>query len=133
MTIENETETRAKLALEIEAGLAHFTGGDETYQHWLPLTYTEGVKYLAEKAGAYWLLEIVASYQPDPQVRDNQRLQEFQLWELRVSPDGSGVVTCHEDSDEPAILTQAIPSTDFPLPYLKLYVEGGMLLLPCEH
>lgn len=131
---ETPEETRAKLACEIENGLRHFSGGDQIYQHWLPcLKYTEGVKYLADKAGAHWLVDVVASYQPEPQVRDNERLQEFQLWQLHVESDRSCTITCREDSDEPAIVTQVIPHTDFPLQSIKLYVENGVLLLPSEH
>lgn len=132
---ESPEETRAKLAIEIEDGLLHFTGGDVLYQHWLRcLRYTEGVKYLADKAGAHWLIDVVASYQPDKRVRLNQRLQEFQLWILRRSDvDDSCTVACFEDSSEPPVLSQNIPYTDFPLREIKLYVENGVLLLPSEH
>ena len=137
-----ETETRTKLALEIENGLAHCSGGDEVYSHWTRrLKYTEGVQYLADKAGAFWLIDVVASYQGAQKVRQNERLQEFQLWELKVThrvDDAGvvrheGVVTCREDSDQPAVITQKIEYTDFPLESIKLYVENGVLLLPSEH
>ncbi len=45
-----------------QAELAQFTGTEQYYKHLGGLVYTDGVKYLAEKAGSYWLLDIIASY-----------------------------------------------------------------------
>lgn len=126
-----ETDPRAD---ELAIGLAQFYGGDELYRHWLGIRYTEGIKYLADKAGAYWLIDAIASYQPDKRVRTNRMLQEFQLWELKVDlVKHSCVLTCRTDTDRPAIITQEIEYTDFPLDYIKLSLEGGVLLLPSEH
>jgi hypothetical protein len=118
--------------------LDQFRGGDEKYAHWLRrLVYSEGVYYMAERAGAHWLIDIVASYQMHKKVKNNKRLQEFQLWELKVKTDKNGgksaVVTLREDTGEPVVIRQKIEYTDFPLDYIKLYVEGGTLLLPSEH
>ncbi|MEZ6069474.1 MAG: hypothetical protein R3C10_04190 [Pirellulales bacterium] len=51
-------------AAELLAELAHFTGDCERYQHGLnrSLIYTPGVQHLAEKAGAYWLIDAIASH-----------------------------------------------------------------------
>ncbi|MCK1641666.1 hypothetical protein IVA95_30015 [Bradyrhizobium sp. 157] len=47
------------------ADLAHFTGTAEWYRHGLNrrMLYTDGVQYLAEKGGAYWLLDKIACLQ----------------------------------------------------------------------
>lgn len=129
------TETRAKLAAELELGLAHQNGSETQYRHWLAgMRFTEGVQYLAEKAGAFWLVDAIASYQPSKQVRSNERLQEFQLWELKVNlAEHTCVLTCREDSDEKPVITQRIEYTDFPLASIKLYVEDRVILLPSEH
>jgi hypothetical protein len=121
-----------------QSDLDQFRGGDEKYTHWLRrLVFSEGVQYMAECAGAYWLIDIVASYQMHKKVKNNKRLQEFQLWELKVKTDKNGgksaVVTLREDTGEPVVIRQKIEYTDFPLDYIKLYVEGGTLLLPSEH
>ena len=48
----------------LEADLAQFSGTDNWWKHRTGrLTYTDGVKFLAEKAGAFWLIDLVASYQ----------------------------------------------------------------------
>lgn len=117
--------------------LDQFRGGDEKYAHWLRrLVFTEGVHYMANRAGAFWLIDIIASYQIHKKVKSNKRLQEFQLWELKVKTDKDGrksaVVTLREDTGEPVVIRQKIEYTDFPLDYIKLYVEGDTLMLPSE-
>jgi hypothetical protein len=64
-----------------ESDLSHFMGTEEYYRHWTRrLVYTDGVKYVAERGSAFWLIDAIASHQPKA-VR-NPRLAEFQLWEL---------------------------------------------------
>ncbi|MCK9598089.1 MAG: hypothetical protein M0R06_03545 [Sphaerochaeta sp.] len=49
---------------ELEAGLAQFYGSEQWYKaSFGGVVYTDGVKYLADHAGAYWLIDAVASYQ----------------------------------------------------------------------
>src|SRR5262245_18551467 len=99
------------------------------------LKYTEGVKYLAEQAGAYWLIDAIASYQSQPRFVRNERLRELQLWRLIVRLDRTALLTWSEDSpvEQHLVSTQEIEFTDFPLDELTLYVEGDVLLLPSEH
>jgi hypothetical protein len=114
--------------------LSQFTGSDNFYKHWMgKLVYTDGVRYLAEKGGAYWLLDAIASYQSDNRIISHSELRDFQLWELAVGDDKAATLTLRADSDKPASITQEIQFTDFPLEYVKLYVWGGVLLLPSEY
>jgi len=113
----------------LNAELAGFTGTENHYQHWLGLRYTDGVKFLAERAGAYWLIDAIASWQPQASRID----PDFQLWQLTVGDDHTAVLTFQRDSDLPAIIRQEIEYTDFPLSRITLYVENGVLLLPSEH
>jgi hypothetical protein len=127
------TETK-KSADEIRTGLAHCIGSQDLFAHWTKrLNYTEGVQYLAESAGACWLIDVVASYQHYASVR---RCGDFQLWELRLTPGrkNMAVVTCRADTNARPVVTQRIPYTDFPLPEgIKLYVRDGVLMLPSEN
>lgn len=127
----------------LSKNLQHFCGTEEYYKHLLGIHYTDGVKYLAENAQAYWLIDAIASHQP--RARRIHRLTEFQLWFLHVgnkhefikprSPNAA-VLTCWEDSPtadtKPAIIQQ-IPFTDFPLPEIKLFLQEKVLLLPSEN
>lgn len=105
--------------------LDQFTGTEQYYPHGLTqLVFTDGVKYMAEAGGAFWLIDVVASY---------KRKEPFQIWELKVNPDKSCVVTMKEDTDKPILVKQKILHTDFPLDEIKLYAIDGVLLLPSEY
>ena len=117
----------------VESDLDGFTGTERYTRHWTgKLVYTDGIAFLAEKGGAHWLIDAIASYQIDKKVLKNKNLADFQLWVLRVK-DNKAVLTCQEDSDKPAVITQRIGFTDFPLQEVKIYVENGICLLPSEH
>jgi hypothetical protein len=114
----------------IESELAQFTGTTQYFRHWLGgLIYTDGVQHLAERAGAYWLIDAIASWQPQA----SRAKEEFQHWELNVHDDRSADLTARRDSGEPTIVHQKIEYTDFPLKTITLYLEGNVLLLPTEH
>lgn len=117
-------------AAEIRSALPAFVGTTRYYRHWTGLRYTDGVKFLAEEAKAYWLLDTIASWQRKA-LRD-PALREFQLWELFVTPDHAATFVCSRDSEDVAF-RQKIAFTDFPLDYVRLYVENGVVLLPSEH
>ena len=112
--------------------LEQFTGTERYYKHWLGILYTDGVKYLAEEAGAYWLIDAIASWQASPKVKRDRMLQRIQFWKLRVNPDNSAVLVCERDSDDVA-LTQEIEYTDFPLESVTLYLSECVLMLPSEY
>lgn len=120
-------ETKAKLT---QSDLDQFIGTEQYWKHWMPgLVFTDGVKYLAETAGAFWLIDIVASY---------RRKEPFQIWTLKVNKDHAedepmAVVTMQEDTYQPELVRQEIPYTDFPLDEIKLYLIDGILLLTTEY
>lgn len=129
-------------AQELQSQLNQFTATEYYYKHWLGFQYTDGIKFLAEQAEAYWLIDAIASYQP--QLSRNPRLRDFQLW-LLVVGDGhnfikpkagnKAVLTCWEDTPklgvQPAV-SQQIEYTDFPLLEIQLYFESKVLILPSE-
>jgi len=125
------------------ADLQQFTGTEYWYRH--PLTskavYTDGVKYLAEKGGAYWLIDAIVSHLFTPEMRQaiahDDRLGSMQFWRLEVSEDRSAVLTCRADSDVDPAITQEIPFSDFPLPHIDIWCgfdgDRWTLYLPSEH
>jgi len=92
-----------------QSDLNQFIGTAHYYGHPLfpTLVFTDGIKFLAEKAGAFWLIDIVGSYQP------KLKREPFQLWRLEKADEGA-VVTCRQDTNEPDLVRQEIPYTDFP-------------------
>lgn len=143
-------DTRKPTAAEVfDAQVDYFTGGGgDMHRHTFGMLYTEGAHFLAESCGAYWLLDVIASYQPSPLIQRNSALRDFQLWTVRKLPvgapytsedgdecnagDSAAIVECWEDTDRLAFY-QIIPWTDFPLDAVRLYVENGVILLPSEH
>ena len=127
---------------ELEEGLPHFTGTEEYHRiryPWLRKDFmlTDGAKYLADKAGviggtAYWLIDIIASYQREKPVKD----ESFQTWKLTVK-ESVGKVSC-ENGNGRILVTQDIPFADFALDEVSLYVtsddfNGIVVMLPSEY
>jgi len=124
-----QTNTQDRRKHELLAGLAMHTGTETWFRHWTGrLVYTDGLKYLAETAGAYWLIDLVASWCPHEKLGG----EEFIAWKLAVRPDHTATATA-EDGNGRALITQNIPLTDFPLDEISLYLTDGVLLLTSEY
>ena len=131
MKLPNNRPTPA----QIKANLRQFTGSEEFYRHGLfrSFIYTEGMNYVAETCGAYWLLDAILSWQNERQIRQDCRLAHFQFWRLRVNHnDNTAVLSC-EDGNGKIVLTQDIDHTDFPLTEFTCYLINRTLLLPYEY
>lgn len=114
----------------LKGELDRFIGSETLYQYGMfNIFHTEGVRYLAEKAGCYWLLDVIGSWQVKAKIQS----ESLQLWQLAVNADKKGILTCHQGSGDAAIVTQRIEFTDFPLPEIKLYLCDGVLVLPSEY
>jgi hypothetical protein len=161
-------EKRAQLAAELETNLPHFTGTEEYHRlryPWLRRQFliTDGLKFVADKASAYWLLDIIASH------FSNQRVasEPFQVWRLIVNLDGQGdlgrfeevqddnqaqqairswlptsksgqALIVADDGNGKLLVQQAIPYTSFPLPEFTFYVtndefNGIVVMLTSEY
>jgi hypothetical protein len=110
--------------------LSNFIGSENYYKHLGGLHYTDGVKYLAENAEAYWLVDLIMSYQS----RVFRAVNEFQVWTLQPHPDGdcSTIAVCG-DGDKNEIVRQEITYTNFPLDLgIKLYFQNCILCLASE-
>ena len=103
---------------------SQFTGTSTWWRHPLNLnvTYTDGAKYVAEKAGAYWLLDLMAL---------NPYKSNFQCWKLSVK-DNVGIINI-EDGDENPIADKTIEYTDFPSPGITLWLIDNVILVPSEY
>lgn len=112
--------------------LEEFIGSSVFYQHQSNLTYTEGVKYVADNGKAYWLIDAIASYQKDSRITEDPMLQGIQFWKLQVNEDQSAVLTCERDADDIAI-SQFIEFTNFPLKEIRFYLTNNVLMLPSEY
>jgi hypothetical protein len=114
-----------------KADLRQFTGSEQWYRHGLnrKVLFTDGAKYLADRAGAYWLLDEIALIQPyDKRVA----ALPFQVWKLIVRADHTATLTCG-DGDRKTVFTKEISYTDFPLDEITLYLTDNVILLPSEY
>jgi hypothetical protein len=88
------------------------------------LILTEGCHFIRETYSAYWLFDLIGSYQ-------FKLIDEpFQVWKL-VKYKDEAVISC-EDGDGKIIASQDIPFTDFPFDITIWQVEGTCLL-PSEY
>lgn len=114
-----------------KADLAQFTGSECWYRHGLvrSVLFTDGAKYVADTAGAYWLLDEIAFSQRLKRVAS----EEFQLWKLKVNlADNTAKLIC-EDGNGKAVFAKRIEYTDFPLEEIAFYFTNNTLLLPSEY
>ena len=105
-----------------------FYGTENYYEHWTKKGfYTDGIKEMANKLKAYWLIDVVFSYQ-DKKIG----LIPFQIWEI-TSTGNKATIEMKEDTDQPVLVSQKIGFTDFPKGMLKMYLIDNVLMLPSEY
>lgn len=123
---------------ELLESLTQFRGTEHYYKFsglFRNVVLTDGAMFLAKSAGAYWLMDVVASHLPAA-IRARET---FAIATLKRNKTGSGAVFVLQD-DIPAnrkYATQRIPYTDFPLETTMLYVsfDGArwVVMLPSEY
>jgi len=122
--------TMTKTSKMLLDNLAQFTGTERYYRLNRKCVITDGAKYLAETAGAYWLMDAAASYLMELGTDD-----WFVLVRLVVN-DSKAVLTL-EDGNGGIRAKQEIPYTDFPLSEQLIYAnwdgEHWVLMLPSEY
>lgn len=108
--------------------LQQFIGTEHYFRHTLSgYVYTDGVKYLADKGGAYWLLDKILIT-----TRYKKKLQKFGVWKLTVNKDKTAKLVC-EDGNYNVLYTEQLDYTDFPMSEVELWFENNVLILPSEH
>lgn len=90
--------------------------------------------FLAKTAGAYWLIDAIASYQCETCVI----AEAFQVWTLKVDPVArNGVLTMTDGNSPEPIVTQSLDYTDFPLGVITLWLVDDsrhqVMMLPSEY
>lgn len=109
---------------------AHTCSGN-FYKYNFGLIISEGSKAMADTYGAYWWIDIIASYQGKL-----SKNEPFQVWTLKRTGN-SAVVTCTDGNDK-QLISQRVAFTDFEPDIACLWVEGNgegnmVCILPSEH
>ena len=114
--------------------LSGFTGTEvwHLYSILFPfVVLTDGAKYVADAAGAYWLMDTIAAHQGHRLLRN----QPFQVWKLSV--DGTQATLTCEDGNGKVLIKEDIRYTDFPDPEITLWADRDgrytVILLPSEY
>jgi hypothetical protein len=110
--------------------MSQFHGSEHWYRHGLVPTilFTDGAKYVADAAGAYWLLDEIALAQRYVKA---VAAEEFQAWKLSVKSDSTATLSC-EDGNYNVVFSKAIEFTDFPDEGISLWFENNTIYLPSE-
>lgn len=93
---------------------------------------TDGVKYLADEAGAYWLMDAIASYLPTIPSGERFLVAQFSTYK------NTGNLLLVDDAPADIVYAeQQFEYTDFPLETIKFYVvrdgEYWVIMLPSEY
>jgi len=135
-TMSTHKITREERRQTLEETLPHFHGTERYHKLTVlgDFVATDGVAFLAETGECYWLMDAIACHQGRVQGHHDLRLRDFQLWIVRRVGADAARLECWADTGEGevAAITQEIPYSDFPLDEIKLYLEGGVLMLPGE-
>lgn len=137
-----QTLTDKEKTEKVKEYAAHTIGSEHIYTGLTALEYTDGMKFVAETCGAYWLLIMVDSLQPEVlKVLQEKKLRNFQVWVLKnklLTSEGAVEWVLEAWSDLPGdseLLTrQTFEFSDFPMELLpfEFWVEYGTAMLKQE-
>ena len=112
------------------ANLAQFTGTTAYWRIGTSAVLTDGAKYVADAAGAYWLMDAIASY-----VLQFTGREEFVVAKLIVTANKAELTL--DDGNSNVLDRQHIAYTDFPIQSFQMYAcwsgEYWVLMLPTEY
>jgi len=106
--------------------LSQFTGTEQWYRHpFSKVTYTDGVKYFADQAGAYWFLDIAVCL---PMEFPNEK---FYSVCLDVSDGKAKLVV--DDGNDNVLMNKDIDFTDCPNGEYRFFLTNDVLMLTSEY
>lgn len=99
--------------------------GFDTVYHYYGIGVGESVISFAKEYGAFWILDMIASY--------SEKLREKPFSVLTVDVDGnSAIFEAREDSDEPPFIRQEIEFTDLACS-VKFFFSDNVLMFPSDY
>lgn len=123
-------EATTSKAAVLAQTLPQFTGTERYYRLYPGVLLTDGAKYLADEAGAYWLLDVIWSHMPRV-----PKDEWFVCAKLERQREGASFTL--EDGNGRVYAEQVIPYTDFPLAEITLFAAKQdslwVVLLPSEY
>lgn len=113
----------------LRAELANYYGSEHSYPHSLvrDTSYTDGARAFFQKAGAYWLLDILAT---EPAIR--RQGQEFAAVTLLVGSDAKAVISVTDGNDN-EVFRRDLTFTTCPPGTWKFFIQNRTIMLPSEY
>jgi len=94
----------------------------------MSLQLTDGCEFVRQASGegAYWLFDIILSWQ--------YKLHQhgFQVWKLKQMENSSWIIQCTDGNDK-VLASQDIQYSDFPIDSIDIWLVDGVALLPSEY
>jgi len=124
-----------KTQTELQQNLKRFTGSAHIFKvPMLNTGYTEGIRYLAEKANCYWLITDASIIGKRLISKSHFIVINFAyLSEEEQQQTSYTAKITYGDGNGKTFFTQGYEWTDFPLKTLKLFYIDDILLLPGEY
>ena len=116
--------------------LPYFTGTEHYYRYMgSRYTYTDGVKFVADNAEAYWLLDVVFTH--CMAIARNKNIPEDQkrlyVCNLLVNDAMNTALFTVSDGNYNDLARQEIEYTDFPAKTVTIWVQNMVAMLPSEY
>jgi len=103
-------KTKEQMERELADYAAQCNGTGQYYRYNPPsVLLTDGAKHFAETCEAFWLLDIIASWQLEPERIPDP---DFQAWTLEKTAEGGARIFCG-DGNETRKMMQEVEYTDF--------------------
>ncbi|MBS3963762.1 MAG: hypothetical protein KGZ80_04550 [Methylomonas sp.] len=113
---------------QLVSELADFCGTNCWYQHHFvkAMTYTDGVKYFADRTGSFWLIDVVAT-------EFFQLLADQPFLSIIIKSDGNSCEIIVTDCNDNPLTVKQLSFTTMPEGEWKFYLTDDVLLLPSEY
>lgn len=113
---------------ELKTNLNQFIGTEKYHKLGITRTlFTDGMAFLANEAGAFWLCDMIASHLYTNDQTTPKKLPTGESWptepftSFKVTIKGNKGVFKMEDGNKGVLARQDIPYTDFPLETFQAY------------
>ena len=129
-------EKKTFSAREFERALAGFFGTSNYYEHKvtdeIKLLLTDGCNWVREVAEARWLFDEILFNQPRPEIKDLP-FQVWVLWKETADGESDWVLRCEDGNDNTVLVQMLMETVDFPIDEIRIWVVGGVAMLPSEY
>jgi hypothetical protein len=119
----------------LQENLQQFCCAEQFFQ--LPLIktrFTDGVHYLAQKAGCFWLITDASVFAKNLMDKSHFITIDFKrLSKEERNEKGCEAIINYGDGNDTILETHRYSITDFPLDELRLYFVNNTLMLPSEY